>query len=297
MEHQRQEVPRRPVAERVKDYRRAELELGTEDLLRQAARCMDCGMPFCHGIGCPLQNRMPEFNDLAVPGRDLENVHFAMEYLTQQNRINAGEDLDDSRRIDAKGKVVVVIGGGDTGSDCVGTARRQGAEEVHQFEILPKPPEGANPQTPWPIWPRILRTSTSHEEGCSRRWCVLTKEFTGTGGRISQLRGCQVEWTRTGGKWQTAELAGSEFTMDVDLVLLAMGFTHVAHAGLVDNLGLELDASGNLAVDEDHQTSRPGVFAAGDAALGASLVVRAIAEGRNVAASIDRWLSAGRGRL
>ena len=195
-----------------------------------------------------------------------------------------------AERIDANGKVVIVIGGGDTGSDCVGTARRQGAKEIHQLEILPKPPEKLNPQTPWPSWPNVLRTSSSHEEGCSRRWSVLTKEFTGEGGRVSQLRGCQVEWTQVDGKWQMNETAGSDFTMKADLVLLAMGFLHVTHAGLVQNFALDLDPRGNVSVGDDSQTSVPGVFAAGDSISGASLVVRAISSGRHTAAAIDRWL-------
>jgi NAD(P)H-dependent glutamate synthase small subunit len=463
-EYCRQEPPRRPVAERVKDYSEVDLPLPQELLPRQAARCMDCGIPFCHGLGCPLENRIPEFNDLVyrgrwreacenlhstnnfpeitgrlcpapceaactlsinqdpvlirqieleiaergfeqgwikpqrpvsrsgsrvaiigsgpaglaaaqqlaraghevtvfekdgkvgglvrygvpdfklskkiidrrieqmlaegvefqtgvrvgddisprylrqrfgavllamgagqvrdlvVPGRGLDGIHFATDYLRHQNKVNAGEDLCGAERIDAAGKTVVVIGGGDTGSDCVGTARRQGAKEIHQFEILPKPREKNDPETPWPMWPRILRTSSSHEEGCTRRWSVLTKRFTGIGVQVKQLHGCEVRWSRTGDRWEMKEAPGTDFSMDVDMVLLAMGFTHVVHGGLVEELALQLDATGNILVGPDHHTSQPGVFAAGDAVSGASLVVRAIAAGRRAAASINRLL-------
>ncbi|MCK4600836.1 MAG: FAD-dependent oxidoreductase, partial [Phycisphaerae bacterium] len=234
------------------------------------------------GVGQP--------RDLVVSGRGLENIHFAMDYLTQQNRINAGEDQTGEKRIAAAGKIVVVIGGGDTGSDCVGTARRQGAREIHQLEILPKPLEKTNPETPWPLWPNILRTSSSHEEGCMRRWSVLTKKFTGVGVRVSELHGCEVEWTPAGNGWKTKEVPGTEFSMKVDLVLLAMGFVHVVHSGLVEKFGLQLDQSGNIATDGHCQTSEPGIFAAGDSVSGASLIVRAIASGREVAASVDRRL-------
>ena len=468
-EYRREEPPHRTVAERIRDYSEIGLPLPEDALGRQAARCMDCGIPFCHGLGCPLQNRIPEFNDLVyrgrwreacenlhvsnnfpeitgrlcpapceaactlninrepvlirqielevaergfaegwikpqpaarksgrrvavvgsgpaglaaaqqlarsghdvvvferdnniggllrygipdfkldkriidrrieqmraegvdfqtgvtigedispkylrhrfdavllaigasqprdllVPGRGLENIHFAMEYLSQQNRVNAGEALGEAQRIDARGGTVAVIGGGDTGSDCVGTARRQGAKEIYQFEILPKPPQNANPQTPWPLWQQILRTSTSQEEGCIRRWSVLTRRFTGIGVRVSQLHGCEVQWSQASGRWEMKEIPGTEFTLDVDLVLLALGFTHVMHDHLVEKLGLKLDAKGNLAADPDYRTSDPGIFAAGDSVWGASLVVRAIAAGRGAAASIDRWLESLRG--
>lgn len=469
MLYQRQDAPKRPVEERIRDFDEVEGRLPVEQLEVQAARCADCGVPFCHSIGCPLANLIPDWNDmayrkhwrraldllhatnnfpeitgrvcpapcepactlainnspvcirqielqiaeygwergwiqpqpvprktgrrvavvgsgpaglavaqqlarvghdvvvfekdkaiggllrygvpdfklaknvidrrveqmvaegvafhveaavgedvspkllrkefdavclamgageprdLAIPGRGLENIHFAMEYLVQQNHVGAGEDRGDTKKINANGKVVVVIGGGDTGSDCVGTARRQGAKEIHQFEILPKPPEKNNRDTPWPLWPNILRTSSSHEEGCIRRWSVLTKRFLGVGVRVGELHGCEVEWVQSDTGWTMKELAGTEFSMKVDLVLLAMGFKHVVHGGLVDSLGLKRDASGNLAVDENHETSERGIFAAGDSVCGASLVVRAIADGRKTAASIDHWLRSSLG--
>ncbi len=467
MEYQREDVGHRAVVERLKDFSEINIAHPDEVMVRQAARCMDCGIPFCHAAGCPLGNRIPEFNDLIyrgkwreacenlhstnnfpeftgrvcpapceasctlninnnpvliehieysiaergweegwivpqpprvrsgkkvavvgsgpaglaaaqqlaraghdvtgfekdeaiggllrlgipdfkldkrvierrlrqlkaegvkfqtgvivgedisarylrklfdavcltmgageprdleVPGRQAENVHFAMDFLSQQNRRVGGRPVD-GRHISAKDKIVVVIGGGDTGSDCVGTSLRQGAREVHQFEILPKPPEDQNDETPWPTWPRILRTSSSHEEGCQRRWSVMTREFTNVDGRATELRGVEINWTREpSGRFTMSEVPGTEFNMKVDLVLLAMGFVHVVHRGLVDALGVELDGRGNV-VTEDYQTSDPAVFAAGDSVLGASLVVRAISSGRQAAASVDRWLRGDR---
>jgi NADPH-dependent glutamate synthase beta subunit-like oxidoreductase len=227
--------------------------------------------------------------DLLVPGRGLDNVLFAMDYLTVQNKMCAGESLEDYRVVSAQDKVVVVIGGGDTGSDCVGTARRQGAKKIYQLEILPQPPEQRGPEDPWPLWPRIMRTSSSHEEGCERRWSVLTKKFGGADVHVSELHGCEVEWIRSGKDWKTKELPGTEFVLKADLILLAMGFVHVVHTGLVENLGLQLDERGNILVNS-YQTSEPWVFAAGDAVQGASLVVHAIRSGREAAAAIDAWL-------
>jgi NADPH-dependent glutamate synthase beta subunit-like oxidoreductase len=227
--------------------------------------------------------------DLNVSGRGYENIIFAMEYLTSQNKLCSGKPLAESGKVTAKNKVVVVIGGGDTGSDCVGTARRQGAKQIYQLEILPKPPESRPPDTPWPMWPRIMRSSSSHEEGCHRRWSVMTKKFSGVETRVTQLHCCEVEWVKTNGTWKLKELPGTDFTLDADIVLLAMGFLHVTHNGLVKDLGLKLDQSGNLAV-ENCQTSEPSVFAAGDTINGASLVVRAIDSGRQAAVAIDDWL-------
>jgi glutamate synthase (NADPH/NADH) small chain len=463
MEHRREDIAHRPVAERVEDFFEIDVSHEEDTLVRQASRCMDCGIPFCH-TGCPVHNRIPEFNDLVyrgkwreasenlhrtnnfpeftgrvcpapcepsctlsindapvlikhiehqiverafaegwiepqkapvrttrrvaivgsgpaglaaaqqlarvghdvvvfekddriggllrygipdfklekwvidrrlkqlraegvkfeagvVVGEDLsvrylrknfdaillamgageprslkilgaayDNVHYAMDFLVQQNRQIAGDPLPASAdRISAQDKIVVVIGGGDTGSDCVGTSLRQGASEVHQLEILPKPPEKYNPVTPWPMWPQTLRTSTSHEEGCERRWGVLTKRLSGKNVRANELHGVEVEWNSGPEGWEMTEIPGSEFSMRVDLVLLAMGFAHVVHGGLVENLGLTIDQQGNVVVN-DHMTSEEGVFAAGDTTLGASLVVRAIDAGREAAHRIDTYL-------
>ena len=185
---------------------------------------------------------------------------------------------------------MVVIGGGDTGSDCVGTSIRQRALLVTQLEILPKPPEGRNPETPWPFWPKIMRTSSSHEEGCQRRWSVLTKALAaGPSGRVAELHGVEVEWVRGPKGWEMKERAGTEFTLPADLVLLAMGFVHVVHSGLVEQLGITVDGRGNVQV-RNWMTGQPGVFAAGDTSRGASLVVHAINEGRLAAAAVDGWL-------
>ena len=463
MKYSRTDVPHRPIDERVKDYFEIDIPHPPDVLTRQAARCMDCGIPFCH-TGCPVKNRIPEFNDLvyrgkwreaaqnlhstnnfpeitgrvcpapcetsctlninsdpvlirhiehqiaerafaedwvrpmpparktgkrvavvgsgptglaaaqqlaraghevvvferddriggllrygipdfklekgvldrrlrqleaegvkfetgvhvgddlsprylrksfhaiclamgageprrlAVPGDGLENVHYAMEYLAQQNRIIAGDTIPPKELILARNRVVVVLGGGDTGSDCIGTAIRQGAKEVHQFEILSQPPEGRNPETPWPLWPRVMRTSSSQEEGCLRRWSVLTKSLSGTGLWVSHLHGADVEWVNSPRGPRIKESPSSEFSMKVDLVLLAMGFAHVVHTGLVEQLDLKLDDRGNLAVN-NYTTSQEGIFAAGDAVLGASLVVHAINAGREAATAIDEWLT------
>jgi len=227
--------------------------------------------------------------DLPVPGRDYENVVFAMDYLTAQNKRNAGELVDNSDIPTVKDKVVVVVGGGDTGSDCVGTARRQQAKEIVQLEILPKPPERRPPDTPWPMWPRMMRTSSSHEEGCERIWSAMTKRLLGQDTRVKELHGCQVRWTKKPSGWKIEELPGTEFVLKADVVILAMGFLHVAHEGLIKNLGLQVDDRGNLAVNQ-YQTSEPWVFAAGDAVSGTSLVARAINSGREAAAAINRWL-------
>ncbi|HIJ70958.1 MAG TPA: glutamate synthase subunit beta [Planctomycetes bacterium] len=464
LKYSRTEAGHRPIEERIYDFKELELALSPDQLRQQAARCMDCGIPFCHAAGCPLGNRIPEFNeliyqgrwrmackmlhstnnfpevtgrvcpapcetactlavndepvlirhielqivergfkegwikplvpehktskrvavigsgpaglaaaqqlaraghdvtvfekadkiggmlrygipdfklaksiidrrlgqltaegvefqsgvtvgadisarylqkmfdcvcltigagrprDLAIQGRGYDNIVFAMDYLTVQNKLCSGEPINDAQIVTAKDKVVVVIGGGDTGSDCVGTARRQGAKEVHQLEILPKPPETRPDDTPWPMWPRIMRTSSSHEEGCDRRWSVMTKRFLGIETKVSALQGCEVEWEKNRQGWKLKEVKGTEFTLKADLVLLAMGFLHAQHEGLVNDLELKIDDNGNVTVD-NFQTSRPWVFAAGDTVTGASLVVRAIDSGRRAAAAIDKWLS------
>ncbi len=467
LKYPRQEVGHRPVPERVQDYVEIEIPHSQETLIRQAARCMDCGIPFCHS-GCPVMNRIPEFNELlyrgkweqaaanlhstnnfpeitgrvcpapcetactlsintdpvlikhieyqiaerafaegwvrpitpgrrtgrrvaivgsgpaglaaaqqlaraghnvvvfekddriggllrygipdfklpksvldrrleqmrqegvvfepgvlvgedisarylrnsfdavllamgaGVPrpldtaGREYGNVHYAMDFLTQQNRLVAGDTIPHEERITARGKVVVVLGGGDTGSDCVGTAIRQGAADVHQFEILARPPEERNPATPWPTWPRILRTSSSHEEGCHRRWNVLTQRLTGSDARVEELHGAEAEWAESPRGLQMQPIPGTEFSLKVDLVLLAMGFLHIMHSGLVEALGLQLDDRGNISV-RNYQTSAEGVFAAGDAVVGASLVVTAINAGRQAAAAMHQYLTRSNG--
>jgi glutamate synthase (NADPH) small chain len=221
--------------------------------------------------------------DLPVPGRDLAGVHFAMDFLTQQNRRNAGEAVG-AEDILATGKKVVVIGGGDTGADCVGTSNRQGALSVTQIEIMPRPPEKEDKGLSWPLWPNRLRTSSSHEEGCERRWSVSTASFNGADGKVISLTCTEVD-----GKFQP--LPGTEFVLEADLVLLAMGFVHPVHEGLVDGLGLEKDGRGNVKADTDaYQTSNPKVFAAGDIRRGQSLVVWAIREGRQAARAVDAYL-------
>jgi len=225
--------------------------------------------------------------DLAIPGRELAGVHFAMDFLTQQNRRVAGDA--DAGELVATGKHVVVIGGGDTGSDCVGTSIRQGAASVTQLELLPKPSLVRAPQNPWPEWPLVLRTSSSQEEGCERDWAVMSRAFTGEGGRVTRLEAVRVE--RDGGRFK--EIPGSALALPCELALLAMGFVGAEPGGLVEQLGAELDARGNVAADAAGRTSVPGVFAAGDVSRGQSLVVWAIADGRRVAAGVDASLRAG----
>ncbi|MEW6719050.1 MAG: glutamate synthase subunit beta [Thermodesulfobacteriota bacterium] len=466
MEFDREEPPHRPVEERVKDYREVDVPLPGDRIATQAARCMDCGIPFCHSFGCPVKNRIPDWNemvyrdrwrnalellhqtcnlpevtgrvcpapceaactlainlpavtirhlelqivergweegwirpeiaerksgkrvavvgsgpaglpaaqelarrghevvvfeksdrvggmlrygipdfklekriidrrleqmraegvvfetgvnagvdvsaaylrrsfdaivlaagatvprDLPAPGRDLAGIHFAMEFLRQQNRLNAGDGIPPSERISAEGKHVVVIGGGDTGSDCIGTSRRQGAASITQIELLPKPPEERLPANPWPTWPVVLRTSSSQEEGCERMWSIQTKEFEGADGRVRNLKCVRLDWSEpdAGGRRSFREIPGTEFDLRADLVLLAMGFVHVEHGPLVRDLGVATDPRGNIVVDGNFMTNVPGVFGAGDAVLGASLVVRAIDTGRRAAWGADAWL-------
>ena len=465
LEYPRVEIGHRPIKQRIRDWHEIDQPLVDRVLNQQAARCMDCGIPFCHSLGCPVQNRIPEFNELVyhqrwreaaanlhstnnfpeitgrvcpapceaactlalndravnikqieyqiaerafaenwveplrpkvktgkkvavigsgpaglaaaqqlvraghqvvvfekddrlggllrygipdfklekhildrrleqmvsegvrfepnvnvgvdltaaelqgrfqatilcmgagqprelrAPGTELRGVHFAMDYLPQQNRRVAGDPVASigEPAIEARRKNVVVIGGGDTGSDCVGTAIRQGAASVTQLEILPQPPEDHNPDTPWPFWPKIMRTSSSQEEGCQRRWSTLTKDLIGVEGRVTELHACVVAWTPGPNGWEMQELPGTEFTLPADLVLIAMGFVHVAHAGLIADLGVALDGRGNVVADR-WMSSVPGVFAAGDAVRGASLVVHAIYHGRLCAAACDNWL-------
>jgi glutamate synthase (NADPH/NADH) small chain len=251
------------------------------------------------GVSVPAEDLRKEFHaillaggaeqprDLRVPGRELKGIHFAMEFLPQQNRRNAGDTVPAETAILATGKRVVIIGGGDTGADCLGTSHRQGARSVNQFELLPKPPDERSPSTPWPLWPMQLRVESSHEEGGIRDWSVSTTHFTGDEhGNVRQLHAARV-----GGPPKFEPIAGSEFTMDADLVLLAMGFLGPVKNGLLEQLGVALDPRGNVATDASHMSSVPGVFAAGDMRRGQSLVVWAIAEGRKAAAGIDAWLA------
>jgi glutamate synthase (NADPH) small chain len=224
--------------------------------------------------------------DLPVPGRELDGVHFAMDFLTQQNRRVAGDSVPAEGAILATGKNVVVIGGGDTGSDCIGTSHRQGAKSVTNFEIMPRPPDERATSTPWPMWPLMLRTSSSHEEGGTRDFSISTERMTGTNGRLEKLHCVRVEMRE--GKFE--RIAGSEFVLDAELVLLAMGFVHPEHEGVVEQLGVKLDRRGNVAIDPNFMSSVPGVFAAGDCERGQSLVVWAIADGRKAARSVDKYL-------
>jgi glutamate synthase (NADPH/NADH) small chain len=229
--------------------------------------------------------------DLRVPGRQLHGVHFAMEFLPQQNKRCAGDTLDPGLDILANGKRAVIIGGGDTGADCLGTCHRQKPLSVHQFEIMPMPPPERAAQTPWPLWPMQLRVEGAHEEGGIRDWSIATTSFSGDEwGNVKQLHAVRV-----GPPPKFEPIPGSEFSMEADLVLIAMGFLGPVRNGMIEQLGVALDARGNLAAGADYMTSVPGIFAAGDTRRGQSLVVWAIAEGRNAAESIDRYLKrAGR---
>ncbi|AZG10868.1 glutamate synthase subunit beta [Pigmentiphaga sp. H8] len=227
--------------------------------------------------------------DLPVPGRELQGVHFAMDFLRQQNKVVAGDKLKD--QIMATGKHVIVIGGGDTGSDCVGTSNRHGAASVTQFEVMPQPPVAENKDLTWPYWPLKLRTSSSHEEGVDRDWAVSTKTFKGKGGKVTSLVACRVEWVRgDNGQMKMAEVEGSEFELPADLVLFAMGFVSPVQQ-VLEAFGVERDARGNARANtDDYRTNVDKVFAAGDMRRGQSLVVWAIREGRQCAASVDTFL-------
>jgi len=256
------------------------------------------------GVDYPVDRLFSEFDaiclaigstkarELDVPGRGLEGVHLAMDYLSQQNRVLSGEEIPADERIDAEGKRVVILGGGDTGADCLGTAHRQGAEVVHQIELLAEPPDERPSNNPWPQWPLILRTSPAHEEGGIRDYAVLTKSFTGSDGKLEKLHGVKVEWKEgaNGGGPTMEEIPGSEFEIETELTLLAMGFLHPEPDGMLDQLGVELDGRGNVAIDGNRMSSVSQVFAAGDAARGQSLVVWAIAEGRETARAMDIFL-------
>jgi glutamate synthase (NADPH/NADH) small chain len=229
--------------------------------------------------------------DLPVPGRELSGIHLAMDYLTQQTQRLEGDTVLEP--ILATGKRVVVVGGGDTGADCVGTALRQQAASVTQIELMPRPPRERSVDTPWPMWPHMLRTSSSHQEGCHRMWSIQTRAFTGADGNVTALECMEVTWSEQeeNGPLCMKEVPGSNFRLDADLVLLALGFVHPVHEGLLTDLGVALDRRGNVQVDPaTSMTSRAGVFAAGDVATGQSLVLKAITSGRAAAAAMDAWL-------
>ncbi|HWU36161.1 MAG TPA: glutamate synthase subunit beta, partial [Candidatus Acidoferrum sp.] len=228
--------------------------------------------------------------DLKVPGRELQGIHFAMEYLPLQNRRCQRDEIPEDQVITARGKRVVIIGGGDTGADCLGTAHRQGADSVHQFEILPMPPQERTPDNPWPLWPNILRTSSAHEEGGIRDYCISTTRFSGRG-HVERLHAIRVEFVSEGnGRKSMREIPGTEFEVETDLVLLAMGFLGPEKEGMLGQLGVKVTERGNVWRDENWMTSVRGVFTAGDMQRGQSLVVWAIAEGRQAARGIDRYL-------
>ena len=234
--------------------------------------------------------------DLPIPGRELNHVHFAMDYLRANSKVVQGRPGAEDNLISAAGKHVVVIGGGDTGSDCIGTSNRHGAESVTQIEILPKPPEKENKSATWPEWPNKMRTSSSQEEGCERMWSVASKEFIDDGeGNVKAVRCIKVEWHQDDqSNWQMSEVEGSEFELKADLVTLAMGFVHPVHDGMLEQLSVSLDARGNVDASTDgegcYQTSQSRIFSAGDMRRGQSLVVWAIREGRQCARAVDEFL-------
>jgi glutamate synthase (NADPH/NADH) small chain len=250
------------------------------------------------GVNVAVEELQREFNaillaggataarDLPVPGRELKGIHFAMDYLPLQNKRCEGDAITDAEFITAKDKHVVIIGGGDTGADCLGTAHRQGAKSIVQFELLPRPPAERAPDNPWPNWPNIFRTSSAHEEGGEREYCVLTKSFTGRDGHVSQLHAVRVEFEGRTMK----EIPGSEFSLDADLVLLAMGFLGPERKGMLEQLGVGINERGNVTTNPQKMTTVRGIFAAGDMARGQSLVVWAIREGRQAAKFIDEYL-------
>ena len=255
------------------------------------------------GVSVPVAELRSEFGaivlaggacwprDLQVPGRELRGIHFAMEYLTLQNKRCEGDSVPDDTFITAHGKRVVIIGGGDTGADCLGTVHRQGAHSVHQFELLPRPPDERARDNPWPQWPNIFRVSSAHEEGGARVYSVSTQRFTGDAeGRVEQLHAAQVEMVHKAGRLDFTPIPGSEFTLDVDLVLLAMGFLGPERPGMLTDLGVKLTERGNVWRDLNWMTSVPGVFACGDMQRGQSLIVWAIAEGRSAARGVDQYL-------
>jgi glutamate synthase (NADPH/NADH) small chain len=255
------------------------------------------------GVNYPVAKLQKEFDaivlsggataprDLPVPGRELRGIHFAMDFLTQQNRVNEGDIV--KAQLTAKGKHVVILGGGDTGSDCLGTSNRQGAASVHQIELMAQPPDGRTPDMPWPYWPMIMRTSSSHEEGVVREFSISTTGFSGDAeGNVKQLHGVRLEWVKDAqGRQKMERIAGSEFTLDADLVLLAMGFVGPEKGALLSGLGVELTERGNVKASGHYATNAKGVFSCGDMRRGQSLVVWAIWEGRECARGVDAFLT------
>jgi glutamate synthase (NADPH/NADH) small chain len=267
---------------------RAGVEIGI-DLPASSLRRQYDAIVLCGGAAAP--------RDLQIPGRELSGIHFAVEYLTQQNKRGAGDAVAASDVITAEGKRVVIIGGGDTGADCLGTAHRQGAKSVHQFELLSRPPDARSDDNPWPQWPNVFRTSSAHEEGGERVYAVSTERFIpGQGearGRVTGLRAVNVEATRDAdtGRLSFTRQAGSEFDLEADLVLLAMGFVGPERGSLISQLGVRMTERGTVWRDGEWMTSEPGVFTAGDMQRGQSLIVWAIADGRQAASSVDRYLA------
>jgi len=260
---------------------RTNADVGGALPVRELQRAFDAIVLAC-GAGAP--------RDLPIPGRELAGVHFAMEFLPLQNRRCEGDVIPDETFISAEGKHVVIIGGGDTGADCLGTAHRQGAKSVRQFELLPRPPEERADDNPWPQWPNVFRVTSAHEEGGERLYSVSTQRFTGRDGRVTGLEAVKVEMVRDGGRVEFRPVPGSEFTLPADLVLLAMGFVGPERKGPIAELGLKLTERGNVARDAGWMTNVPGVFTCGDMQRGQSLIVWAIAEGRSAARGVDLYL-------
>ncbi|MCD6597680.1 MAG: glutamate synthase subunit beta [Bacteroidales bacterium] len=262
---------------------RTKVNVGTDISPEELKKKYDA---ICLAIGA-MQAR-----NINVPGREMEGIYFAMDFLTQQNRIIAGKNFSGKKKISAKNKHVIVIGGGDTGSDCVGTSIRQGAKSVKQIEILPEPPLTRKEDNPWPFWPNTLRTSSSQQEGCERIWATSTKRFISENNKLNQIETIKVRWEQDNrGKYIMIEEPGSLEIHKADIILLALGFTQPVHEGLLENLGLKYDERGNILTDNQSATTKAKFFAAGDAADGASLVVSAIASGQDAAESIHLYLT------
>jgi glutamate synthase (NADPH/NADH) small chain len=254
------------------------------------------------GVDLPADRLLAEFDavclcggataprDLPIPGRELNGIHFAMDFLPLQNKRVAGDSLENGQSLSAQGKRVVIIGGGDTGADCLGTVHRQGCASVHQFEIVPRPPDDRTPQNPWPQWSNVFRVSSAHEEGGVREYAINTRRFLGEDGRVTALETVRVEMKTDNGRPRFEEIPGTDKLYPAEIVLLAMGFVGPERKGMLEQLGVELDRMGNVKADVDKRTSIPKVFTAGDMTRGQSLIVWAIAEGRHAAHSIDEFL-------